>query len=169
MPSFDLAEVFDRFGARIAILETPRVTHRFVSQVFSEDTPHALLQPVTVTVRHEIGSDVVDVMTRRIMPTDDQTLSGHMRDAVTDLLLNANESVAPDRLSDWARDIALRPAAVDAGSRLGYIDGTAGVWREIHDDELVSYGMQIGELMIAVVAADQVIDAPAVKLWPTHG
>lgn len=162
---FDPAEVFDRFGGPFAILATPGVTHRFVAQLFCEDAPGAQLLPVSVTVRHRIGDDVVDVMTRRTGPADDRTLSDHMRGAVTDLLLAESDSVPPDRLPDWARDIALRPGPVDQGGRAGLLDGAAGAWREMHDTELVAFGTHIGDLMVAVVSAAHVIDSPAVTLW----
>jgi hypothetical protein len=165
-PTFDPDEVFDQFGARFAMLATPDVTHRFVAQMFSDSASDGPMQPVSVTVRHQIGADIVDVMTRRTGPADDQTLSEHMRGAVTDLLLAGSDSVAPDRLPDWTLEVALRPDPVDAGSRDGLLDGAAGAWREMHDTDLVAYGAQIGDLMVAVVAADHVIDTPAVTLWP---
>jgi hypothetical protein len=177
---FDPDAVLAAFGARFATLSAPGFEHRWVSSLFSDSSAEPLgrytgtpsrdgLYPLTVTVRHNIGSSRhVDVVTRR-RSTIVMSLSEHMWWSLVDLRINTS-GLRGEELRSFGHSVALRRPPVETSQCRVVLDGEPAQWLLLVDDDLAMCGAESTEdTLIAAVCPVGLVGQLSIETLPLAG
>jgi hypothetical protein len=169
--------VVERFGAPIALLETPATTRRWVAQLYSDSSPTGTptpevgpALPVRLTIRHALADGaVVDVVTRRTYGFEVDLLDELWADVVDRRLAEPPADAAD--VQAWATAIALEPRPPTGRDGALVIDGTTHAAAAIVEADVTVVGCHLGDLMVTAVAPTALMTEPAapvldLTMWP---